>query len=595
MEPSGLPIVDGSDLRYSAWKRYNIKTHFSIAHPQDSDNNPTLTYDDGYPVSWLYLDNSNNPVIALPLPIVPKGTNLVSENHFLEFNANKYIYLTEGWLPSSTEAVLFKVMDGVKDFQVVNNGSGHEITWLNPNTDVLDKVKLYAKTAGMPTGHDDPDAVLVHTVDNAVANESVAFIDTDPTRYGQTVYYAAFAFDSGVPTPNVSILSSHGSAKISPIIASLPTHVAKLNLSNVAYEFSNDGKINAFYSPTAVYPCNDNATSTDVIDIVSALNGTASANTDTMSTPAKIGSGLNLDGNKYISIPASDRLSFPYSYTLQGWFKRPLAGSNGCLISADGDRSTLRINTTTTTAQNVTVVGPAGTSVPSANFPYPLDWSDTDNFHFINLVKKGRTGTIYIDGNLAPIGWTDMSYYDSAFAWNVNSTGGVGGITYIGQQGMAYRFNGAVNDIEFYSYPLSKLQIKYSYNNGNGRMFDPAFYNYAHIDGMAIISDAGAAGERALLPLKGDEFSRNLSGMNALNVDCYSLRAGNIFSIVFINEAGVEFVGPVTITTAKAWETVSLDISGIQNTVKQNIKKIGIRVDNADEVNIISIKNIVKA
>lgn len=564
--------INGTSLpaEHLGWSQYGGVTHFSIAHPEDADNLPMLSYDSGYPVSWLYVSDYNEPVISVPLPVVARGAGLVTENYFLEFNGDKYVYITEG--NSGAEATLVKVMSGVRDLQVINNGSGHEIAWVNPNTHVLDKVKLYAKTTGMPTGHNDLDAVLIHTVDNAVANDIVTFVDSDPSRYGQTVYYAAFAFDSGEPNPNVSILSSRGSAKISPIIASLSSHVTKLNPSNVAYEFSNNNKINAFYSPVLAYPCNDNAASTVVTELINGHHATASHNTDTMTVAGQSGSALNLSGNKHIAIPASNLTQFESSYTFQGWFKKPATwGQYNTLIG--GNEAWWRYDSTTN--WNVRA------NWAEYNHPNKYEWNN-DDFWFLTLVKRGNFAEIFMNGNRSPVGPVNL-----ANLWSNNTPITIGKPAH-----NDWFFNGSVEDIEFYKYPLSSLQIKYCHNHG---IFNPAFYNHSSIDGMAIISDVGATGEKAMLKLKGDEFFTNMTGMNALNVDCYSLRAGMIFSIVLVNDMGAEFVLPVTVAAAKTWETVLLDISAIQNLAKRNIKKIGIQINNADETNIVSIKNIVKA
>ena len=112
---------------------------------------------------------------------------------------------------------------------------------------------------------------------------------------------------------------------------------------------------------------------------------------------------------------------------------------------------------------------------------------------------------------------------------------------------------------------------------------------------MSIISDIGALNEKATVKLQNsNDFSGNLSGANSISVDCYSLRAGNNFSLILTNSAGIEFVLPVTVSSAKTWENVTLDISAIQDNMKRDIKKIGIKITNADEVNIVSIKNVTR-
>lgn len=432
--------------------------------------------------------------------------------------------------------------------------------------------------SGMPTGHDDPDAILIHTIDNAIANDIVTFVDSASERHGQTVYYAAFAFDSGIPTPNVSIVSPQCSAKISPVIAALPSHVTVLNPANVAYEFSNSNKINAFYSPVLSCPCNDNADSKTVTELINGLHGTATSDTSTMSITGKNGLALNLSGNKAITFPVSPLCNFPYSYTLQGWFKKPATwGANSTLFAHVNEDSYWRWDSN----QNMVVRAKGRETV----FPYKYNWVDED-FIFWSLVKKGHQAEIFLNGSRLAIG-------------NVHLLNGWSNLTnsylMIGTSNGGWPFNGAVENIEAYAYPLSPLQIKYSYNEGSARIFDPAFYNYSKIEGMSIISDIGALNEKATVKLQNsNDFSGNLSGANSISVDCYSLRAGNNFSLILTNSAGVEFVLPVTVSSAKTWENVVLDISAIQDNMKRDIKKIGIKITNADEVNIISIKNVTR-
>lgn len=562
------------------WQSYSITSHLDAGGAQDATNIPTLGFDNGYLVSQPYLASNADPVISIPMPIAPRGADLVDENYFLEFDGDKYVYLTAtNVTPSNLTSILAKVISGVKDLQVKDNGAGYEITWLNPNDSAIDKIKLYAKTTGMPASHDDPDAVLVHTVNTVSINDIVTYIDTDASRYGQTVYYAAFTFDSGLPTPNVSMLSPQGSAKIGNIIASLPSHATIHNPTNVAYEFSNKNKINAFYSATAAFPCNDNAGTTVVTDIVNGLHGTASGNTSALSVVEQGRTALNLASGHNITLPASPKMALPYNYTFQGWFKKPASwGTYNALVG--GQDSYWRYD-----ASQTMIMRAAG---HERGFPYKFNWN-SEEFMFLTLVKEGNKAHLFLNGDRLLIGCPTVE--TEQWKWSNESTNIKIGITWAG-----YYFNGMVDDFEIYAYPLSPLQIKYSYNGGSNRIFDPAFYNYNSIEGMAIIADIGAVNETAMLNLKPSEgYFNNLTGANTINIDCYSLRAGNNFALALLSGTGVEFNLPITISTAKTWETVTLDISEIQDNVKREITKIGVRITNADEVNIISIKNIVKA
>lgn len=566
-QANGLDTLKTAVSNY--WARdLAMKSYFDYYYEKNGKY-PAYTTDNGHLTSLIFISNSpQHPVLSLPkrmIQAIPSGDTLIDENVFLELDGDKYVYLT---------GYLVRAMSSVRNLQLDDTGTGYQLTWVNP-VNAANQIKIYAKNSGLPTAHDDPDATLVTTINNPVPGDVASYIDT--THYGQETHYAVFAFDDA-PTPNVSILSPQSSGKIAPIIASFASPLATtvFNPSLLNYDLSNDGKINAFYSPVAAYPCNDNADDTIVTDIIGGLNGVSSANTALMSVPAQIGTGLNLAGNRFITIPASTALSFPYSYTIQGWFKRPTTGADSAFFSADTNNSAFRLNTTNGTL-NFTA------SATNVAFPYKYDWTDTDNFMLWSLVKKGAMAYLYLNGELAPV-----NYINQSKAWNPN-----GAATSIGRQATSFYFNGAVNGLEFYNYPLSRLQMQYSHA---GHLFDPAFYGYASIDGMAIISDVGAVNEQALASIAtADGYSPNLSGVNNITVDCYSTRAGNIFSLVLANQRGLEFVIPITTTLAKSWETVSLDISSIQNDDKRDIEKIGIKIVDATEVNIISIKNIVKA
>jgi len=600
-----LTNIPASNPSQGCWGHLTVPNSVAITRlPATGENNTGINFtsvesllnygyiSDRAGFSDLFYENANafpvvRPIVGnwtrVPLFSIPndfmlvcgKKANFSDENIFLEGRENTYIYTS----PSGeiyNPGFLIKAIDCVKNVSVIDNNVGYKIEWTTPTDTSIVKIAVYAKASGYPESHDDSAAILVYENTSPTLGAIESYIDTDPSRYGQTMHYAVVAFDAD-ETPHASLIIQSSRAKISNSIIELASHPTPLNISYAsAYNYSNNNKIHAYYNPVAVYSCNDNANDTIVLDSINELHGTATANTNTLTTPGVLGNALNLAGNRYITLPASALLRFPHSFTIQSWIKRPTTFSVESAIFATPDDTTelrYRYEAATPNTSYFLCVLEYGAS----SFPFPYNWTNTE-MQFVTLQRRGRTLSMFLNADRLNVG-TPITQN----IWNQNVT-----TTTIGSRTTARYFNGTYNGLEFYPHPLSHLQIKYNYNNGLGRVLTTNDI----VDGMALIVAPSSIGERATYTL--DE-PINLTNVNNINLDCYSKLLGNTFKVVFINANGTEFSANCFLTTGSAWQNLTLDISTVVNELKNAVTKIAIEIVDASDYNIISIKNLIKA
>ena len=538
---------------------------------------------EAYPVVSLFLGSwAKEPLFSVPddfILLCGKKENFGDENIFIEAKNNTYIF-TNPFTNIYDIGFIIKAIESPKNTSLIDTGSGYQITWDTPSDSSIVKIAVYAKTTGYPTAHDDPEAVLIYENNSPSLGTTESYTDTSIERYGQTAYYAVIAFDENTPTPLASLITEESRTKISSSLIELATHPFKLNPSYAAYNYTNKNKINAYYSPIAFYSLNDNAEDNIVLEDLNGLHGTvANANTSDLSVPGKLGNAFDLSGNKYLNFPPSELLKFDNSFTIQAWIKRPLTflGQDNALFATSDDDSEWRYSYYgDASLSNGFWVRIGG---PSAWFTFPYEWTNMD-MQFMSFQRWGQEVRMFIDSNRLNVG----NPYLSGFAsWNRNISA-----LNIGSKTTARYFNGVFDSLEFYKYPLSHLQIKYSYNNGTGRVLTAN----SVIDGMAVIIAPNSANERAIYTLPEQ---LNLSNLATINLDCYSKAPGEVFKVVFINEDGSEFSKSCFVTNNNVWENINIDISDIANELKNSITKIAIEALTVPDYNIVSIKNLVRA
>lgn len=543
------------------------------------DMHPTPSFEGQYvfPIGMIE-EGRNYPFFTLPSSFLlgtTRGGDHIDENIFVDANGDKFIYCDSVF--NSQMGLLIKAVSGIKELSVADTGAGYEVTWQNPNSSEFKKCALYAKLIDYPTGHDDPDAVLVYENNAAVKGDIETFVDSDPARYGQTVYYAAVAFDDGLPEPNASLITTTSKQKTSPVLISMDTLPYKFNAGNLDYVSTNESALAPYYSPVAVYHCDDNDASTMVFESVSAIHGAASVTTDTMSVvDGTYGNAFDLSGNKRIVIPADSRLQFSNSFSFCARVQAPsVYATNHTLFSTNSNDWLMYKHNASNPAACYFHWQIQGSG---ANFPIPYQL-DNAAPHFIWMVKKGQNVNMYMDGELLPIG---TNCRGAARIWNNSLVE-----TYLGSRVSADYWNGIMNEARFYAYPVSAIQIKNDHNKAL------PFNTTDIVDGMAVIAKQGVSvGERIVSRLP-EEI--DFAGVNTLNIDCYASRAGEIFKLVFINKHGAEFSENVTINSAQTWETKAVNIASVDNSIKRNIVKVAIAPLDDSSDTIISFKNVVKA
>jgi len=197
------------------------------------------------------------------------------------------------------------------------------------------------------------------------------------------------------------------------------------------------------------YLMNDIASSVDVIDSsVNSYNGTAGANTDTLSSAGKINSALAFNGSTdIIYSPAigngiTDKMSVCFWVkTTSSSYGRVVAGVWGALFIDMQSDGTVR----------------ASINNGGWNDLYGSVSVNDGNWHHIALTYSGSTMRLFIDVSL-----------DSSLGLTGNIVTMLGGIK-IGADGPnSLPFEGLIDDLRIYDEALYIGEIEEIYNSGNG-------------------------------------------------------------------------------------------------------------------------------
>lgn len=201
--------------------------------------------------------------------------------------------------------------------------------------------------------------------------------------------------------------------------------------------------------PLARYNLDDDAANTDVADASgNGLDGTASANTDTLSVAAKLGNGFNLAGSHYVALPSgvSSGLGGAAAATFAFWAKRASVGSRHQLIDLTNNGSGSRISIE---LQAGNTIRAGGRSQVSDGFQYVITtntFTDTADFHFIVVRYHLPTDSIEVwyDGVLQETTGTPaftLDAFDSP----------VGTFQTLGSSDTSYVWNGVLDEVRIYT------------------------------------------------------------------------------------------------------------------------------------------------
>lgn len=552
----------------------------------DGVAHPVPSYDNGNMLVPQYLIENNHikfPQIYIPtdrILAIGRSSTLIDENNFIEYNGDKYLYthIDGNW------GQAIKAIVGVKEIEVLDTGSSYQIKWRNPNSDAIKTIKLFAKLNSPINAIDESGVFLVATISNPILNSEETY--SDSVNYNQTVYYTLISYDDA-SQPNSTILSKKATSKIGPNIAIMDRHITRFNLSNTNYKFTNKHKMDTFHSPLVSYKCDDNESNPSVKAFAGEykVDGVANANTNTLTTSGVLSNGFNLSNDKSFYIPASDMLICPSSFTIQAWLKKPTdwaywgASRNWCgfndhhtIAIVDLDGNTIRHHISNSGAQSGYI------------------WDD-ENWRFIQHVTSGGDTDVFTNNEYS---LRIKRVLDDTHNFGANNLD-----FYIGRGNSTGNYwLGAINGFEFFKYALSKIQREYSWNNGNGRMYDPVdFGGFDYLDGASFIMKSDAIGESVSFKIPDEPgFSNNLSGINTLNFDVFTTSPNTVFKLILTNSSNEDLGYIIDMgSSEKVWSTKSIDLSGVPNESKKNIHKITLEMLSAVDYQVISIKNFIKA
>lgn len=206
----------------------------------------------------------------------------------------------------------------------------------------------------------------------------------------------------------------------------------------------------------AHYKMNDNAASTTVVDSSgNSYNGTASVNTDTLTTTGKINSALIFSGNQSIDFGNSSWNSVfdNNSFSISFWIKS--IGSYGAIFSKDTSYSrgfSFWLNGAGSFIWDNPGVG---------DNQYFFSSGDLNDWSYITLTYDSNSKKVtfwkngIIIGNYTGNGLASgtANFIISGRIWNVT---------------MDNWFNGSIDDFRIYNRVLTQNDIKTLYNSGNG-------------------------------------------------------------------------------------------------------------------------------
>ncbi len=214
--------------------------------------------------------------------------------------------------------------------------------------------------------------------------------------------------------------------------------------------------------PQAHYKLNDNAVSTVVLDAIGSNNGTANANTSTLTTPGKINQAFSFDSSNPDTVVVSDDDLFDKNtISISMWIK-----------TSDDDQDVLRkwessgderswaiwIDNSSKLRFSVSSNGIASASGKSTTSV------DDDNWHHVVVTFDASDIRVYVDNSLED---TD-SLSGNLFASTSDIKFGDSFIT-------ANNYDGEMDDVRIYSKVLSTTDITILYNSNSGteEVFNP--------------------------------------------------------------------------------------------------------------------------
>lgn len=204
-----------------------------------------------------------------------------------------------------------------------------------------------------------------------------------------------------------------------------------------------DASADRLSAPAAHYTCDDNAASTTVVAAFGS-NGTASANTDTMTVAGKLGTALEFvaASSEKVTVPS---LTAQTQWTMSHWIKMDAATTATCVAQRWGTPFIATLWDAGASKYKPYVWG------TTAAYAAPIITRDV----WTHLAASCNVGNcnLYVDGAQVATG--------SITAYTTSTTGSFGGVT-------SNYCDAQMDDVRFYNRALSPQEVKELYNAGNG-------------------------------------------------------------------------------------------------------------------------------
>ena len=188
-------------------------------------------------------------------------------------------------------------------------------------------------------------------------------------------------------------------------------------------------------------------------DRLSSLVATASPSATQVASTVQNNGGdpaVHLNGTQTLSVPHTPMLNLGDSFTIEAWVKRSAlsAGSFPTIVrkSGGGGWSMFFGSTDRLSFSRISGGGITGGTITSAN----VQTNDTTNWHHVAVTKDGSDVKLYVDGVEKGDPPVNLEIFDTTGALQF----GTGG------------YNGAIDEVAIYPYPLPAERIAAHYNTG---------------------------------------------------------------------------------------------------------------------------------
>jgi hypothetical protein len=646
-----VPITDywnyGLDMSLYDWGA------LSYEYSKKVELDPTHTaVPMGYP---LGSDLNSGQFIMIPpkFMMMTRGNAMTDELSMIAVDDSKRLYIQNDTTNGSSleyygRPWLIWALDHPTNFAVKDTGSGYQLTWDNPDLSALMQVKVMARTDAYPVDAIDPLATEVYSNTSPVAGDTVIFVDGDGARYAANdIYYTVFAKFDATPEAQWSLPSTNCKAFLSKTVESFSSIRQPLFVPDSVrtsgtivysgytaavpkmqyFESTNERKLCSYVLPHRSYQLNDSAANNIVVDRMGTANAALiGANTEAVSVPTRNGrtgfrfsdSSKNVKADNMNGVYGGQPEPRSINHANTGvslWWKFNTEPSASIPYY-------FPIVTLGTPGSETAYWFPPMMGFLNANWLYSTQYPVIPSLHFSSGGIQNPSGNgAAFNPNITPdTNWHHYAitydgvlrgYFDGDCLFYLDPAHLVGstyaqywpylGGSYPGSWGNAsWYLNALLNYVgtpsldstaeqwEIFKSAPSGAQIKHIYNNGDG-LINGAVFAADTPNAYRMMVDANAAGERLMYYML---VPYNAKGKNKITFDAMSTLTGAVMSVGIARSRDTSpmLITP-TMNEANTWESKVIDISGLSDSDKSEIKFLVFEVVSPERF-AFAIKNV---